>query len=156
MIELREAKSAADYNIALQLFQEYAEGLGFDLSFQNFAEELANIAQQYATPTGALLIVFQDETHPLACAGVKNLENTVCELKRMYVRSEARGQGIGRMLLEKAIVTARELGYKKMRLDTLPSMQAAISLYQAMGFYEIEAYRFNPFPNARYFELVLH
>ncbi len=155
MITLRTATTASDYDIAVHLFQEYATDLGFDLSFQNFSKELEDIAQQYSSPTGKLFLVFSDHTHPLGCAGVKKFEGTICELKRMYLRSEGRGQGIGKMLLQESIIAAKALGYTKMRLDTLPSMHSAIGLYKRFGFYEIEAYRYNPFAEALFFELDL-
>ncbi|MEL6972617.1 MAG: GNAT family N-acetyltransferase [Bacteroidota bacterium] len=155
MIVLRTATTESDYNIAMQLFQEYAADLGFDLSFQNFDQELATIGQQYGPPSGTLSIVLGEDDSPLGCAGIKKFEGTICELKRMYLRPEARGQGVGKKLLQELIAAAKELGYIKMRLDTLPSMSSAIGLYKSFGFYEIEAYRYNPFAEAVFFELDL-
>jgi len=155
MIELIEAKSDKSYQIATSLFKEYAAQIGVDLSFQNFNQELANIQEQYARPKGVLYIAYDSSQNPIGCFGIRQFEDSICELKRMYLKSTYRGLGIGKQLLLKSIEVGRELGYTKMRLDTLPTMQSAIGLYQSIGFYEILPYRFNPIEGTKYFEIIL-
>lgn len=156
MVELTEGKSDEDFKTAIQLFKEYAAQIGVDLEFQNFTNEIQNIEIQYSRPKGIIFIARNDKNLPLGCFGIRALEGSICELKRMFLKKEARGLGLGKQMLEKAIETAKELGYQKMRLDTLPTMNAAIGLYKKIGFYEIEPYRFNPIQGTKYFEMSLH
>jgi carbonic anhydrase len=139
-----------DTELVRSLFREYAGSLGVDLSFQGFEEELA------ALPTGydAVLVAHLDG-EPAGCVGVRALDLTTCELKRLYVRSAARGTGLGRALALRAIEHARTLGYERMRLDTLPTMAVARSLYRELGFVEIEPYRHNPIAGTSFMELRL-
>jgi putative acetyltransferase len=155
-LTLRELDPAApaDVEAARMLFSEYADALGVDLSFQDFARELATLPAGYVPPTGSLLLAFGDGT-PVGCVAVRALAGGVCELKRLYVRPEARGHGLGRRLTVAAIAAARTLGYERMRLDTLPTMATALALYRELGFREIEPYRFNPVPGTRFLELAL-
>jgi ribosomal protein S18 acetylase RimI-like enzyme len=132
------------------LFREYADGLGVDLAFQDFDRELAELPGNYDC---ILLAEVGGET--AGCVGVRPLAEGVCEMKRLYVRDAHRGLGLGRMLAQAAIDAARELGYVRMRLDTMPSMQQAISLYESLGFSDVEPYRFNPVPGTRFLELRL-
>ena len=140
-MEFFEANSTEDYQLAGQLFQEYADQIGVDLEFQNFKEELNKLQLQYTRPQGVLFLVKDQNGTPLGCFAIRVLEGHVCELKRMYLRKEGRGKGVGKQMLNCAIETARQLGYKKMRLDTLPTMNRAIALYMQAGFYEIDSYR---------------
>ena len=155
MITFREALSTADFEIASSLFQEYAESLGIDLEFQNFSKEIATPGQEYTKPHGALFLVFNSEQIVVGCFALRRFEKEIGELKRMYLKQEARGQGIGAMMLQKALSIGVKLGYTRIRLDTLPSMTSAIGLYQKMGFYEIDAYRFNPIAGTKYMEINL-
>jgi len=155
MISTQEATSTEAYKIALELIKEYVAQLGVDLSFQNIHQEIQNIEQQYARPEGVMIIVYTDNEKAIGCFGIRAFEESICELKRMYLKKEYQGLGIGKELLAKSLELGKALGYKKMRLDTLPSMQAAIGLYKNMGFYEIPAYRFNPIEGTKYFEIVL-
>ena len=155
MIELTEAKSKEEFKTGVDLFQEYATQLGVDLEFQNFREETHNIETQYSRPDGALFIAYNDQKKVMGCFGVRSLEQSICELKRMYLRKEARGMGIGKQLLIKSLEVGKELGFKKMRLDTLPTMESAIGLYIKMGFCEIDPYRYNPIDGTKYFEIAL-
>lgn len=150
-MEIFAAKTTADYDTGKRLFLEYAESLGFSICFQNFEQELVDIQTQYGTPHGVLLLV-QNDQETVGCAGVRRWDGDIAELKRMYLRPSARGQGTGRRLLDSALEHARQLGYRNIRLDTLPSMEAAIALYRATGFEEIPAYRDNPFPDTLYLE----
>lgn len=156
MVDLKSAQSENDYAIAKDLFLEYASQLGVDLGFQNFSKEVETIKTEYAPPHGALFIAFDRDQNPVGCFAVRKFEDSVCELKRMYLRKQLQGRGIGSVMLQKAIDVATELGYEKMRLDTLPTMQSAISLYQKAGFYEIPSYRFNPIEGTKYFEIQLN
>ncbi|MEM1337362.1 MAG: GNAT family N-acetyltransferase [Bacteroidota bacterium] len=155
MITLIEVTSDSDYQIAVQLFREYAVDIGIDLEFQHFSKEIETIKSQYARPEGVLFIAHHNTHSVSGCVGIRALEGEICELKRMYVKTEARGLGIGKHMLEKSIAMGKELGYQKMRLDTLSTMHTAIGLYKKMGFYEIKPYRFNPFSGAKYFEIGL-
>jgi ribosomal protein S18 acetylase RimI-like enzyme len=155
MIVLKEVITEAEYTIAGDLFREYASQLDIDLAFQNFNKELETLHSQYSRPSGMIVIAFNETQTPLGCFGIRKFEGAICELKRMYLRKEARGLGMGSILLQRAIEIGKELGYEKMRLDTLPSMNTAIKLYKKAGFYEIEPYRFNPVEGTKYFEIML-
>ena len=155
MVKILEAKTDIQFAQARLLFEEYAEELNLDLSFQNFSEEIENIQKQYSRPEGVVYIVYDSKGVPVGCVGVRSLEGDICELKRMYLRDSSRGRGIGNQMLRQAIDAGIRLGYKKMRLDTLPTMLSAVKLYEKFGFYEIEPYRHNPVYNAKYFEIEL-
>jgi ribosomal protein S18 acetylase RimI-like enzyme len=137
-----------------ELFREYADALGIDLSFQHFDNELAGLPGAYASPAGRLLLA-TDADLVADCVGVRPLESPTCEMKRLYVRPPWRGGGLGRRLALAAIEVSRDLGYARIRLDTLPTMGAAIDLYRSLGFREIEPYTVNPVPGTRFLELDL-
>lgn len=145
------AASQRDYETGKKLFIEYANFLNVDLSFQNFQTELDTLDEQYAFPHGGLLIVYRDED-PIGCAGIRMIDEETAELKRMYVQSEFRRLGIGAGLLERCISRATQIGYKKIRLDTLESMTAAQRLYHEYDFKEIPPYRYNPLKGTVYME----
>jgi len=155
MIVLKEVTSTEAYLLAAQLFQEYAHDIGIDLEFQNFEAEISNLQHQYARPKGAIFIAYDHGHNAVGCVGVRKLENSICELKRMYIKPEARGKGLGTLLVQKCIEIGIELGYSKIRLDTLASMYVAIHIYEKAGFYEIDSYRFNPFEEAVFYERIL-
>lgn len=155
MIKLLEAKSDKEYKIAIKLFKEYASQIGVDLSFQHFDKEILEIEKQYSKPNGQIIIAYDNAENPIGCFGIRKFADSICELKRMYLKKEVRGKGIGKKLLVKAIRSGKELNYKTMRLDTLPTMKSAIKLYKKIGFYEIDAYRFNPIEGTKYFEIQL-
>jgi ribosomal protein S18 acetylase RimI-like enzyme len=135
----------ADLPAVAALFRGYARALGVDLSYQGFERELATLPGAYAPPAGALLIAVSDEGAPLGCVAVRALgEPGVCELKRLHTVPAARGAGIGRALAQAAITAARQAGYSEIRLDTLPDMLAAQSLYRRLGFEVIPAYYESP------------
>jgi len=153
-VEINLARSAEDYALAKELFLEYAGAINLDLSFQDFDQELAGLTDQYGPSEGGILLLTV-EGRPAGCVAVRRFEKDIAELKRMYVRPAHRGQGFGRRLGEEALALARRLGYRAIRLDTLPSMGDALALYRSFGFVEIEPYRFNPVPGAKHFELRL-
>lgn len=139
---------------ARTLFREYADSLGVDLSFQNFEDEMARFPQGYLPAEGALYVA-QSGVAELGCVAVRRLDDDLCEMKRLYVRPNARGKGVGRQLAEAAIEAARRMGYRQMRLDTLPTMARARELYALLGFREIAPYYDNPIQGTRYMEIKL-
>ena len=136
------------------LFEEYAASLDVDLAFQDFDRELRELPGDYAPPLGRILLALDDD-QPAGCAALRPYEPEVCELKRLYVRPAFQGSGLGRRLAESIVEAGRDAGYTLMRLDTLPSMEAARRLYRSLGFEEIEAYRPNPVHGTTYFQLRL-
>ena len=148
------AQADADFITARNLFMEYAENLGVDLCFQGFQEELAGLPGAYAPPDGRLLLAI-DGDRAAGCVAIRNLGEGICEMKRLYVKSAYRGQGLGRRLAEAIIAEARAIGYRTMRLDSLTSLTEAAGLYRSLGFVEIPPYRYNPLPDAIFMELSL-
>ncbi len=150
MIRAAQAEDLAEVR---EIFREYAAWVGNDICFQAFERELATLPGRYAPPSGRLLLAFSGE-RLVGCAALRGLEPGVGEMKRLYVREEARGAGLGRELAQRIIREARESGYHSLRLDTLPRMESAIRLYRDLGFSEIPPYGDNP-PEAICLELTL-
>jgi putative acetyltransferase len=132
------------------MLREYETWLEVDLCFQGFERELAELPGAYIPPTGRLLIA-----EGAGCVALRALDDETCEMKRLFVRASHRGSGLGRSLIMAIIEEARAIGYRRMRLDTMPKMGGAQRLYEALGFKDIEAYRENPVPGARFMELAL-
>jgi putative acetyltransferase len=150
-----EAESPAQIVQARELFLEYARSLGFDLCFQNFDRELAGLPGDYAPPEGRLLLA-EREGQLAGCVALHKLDSGMCEMKRLYLRPEFRGRGLGRLLGERIIAEARRIGYRRMRLDTVePVMKDAVAMYRRLGFKEIAPYCKNPIAGALYMELEL-
>ncbi len=155
MLTIIAAKTETSIRTAGELFQEYARSLPFAFDFQDFDAELADIGHHYGPPRGRLYIALADD-RPVGCVALRDLGRGVCEMKRLYVRPEFRARDVGRRLAEKVIEAAREIGYSRMRLDTVPAMKAANRLYTTLRFKPIDAYRFNPVEGAIYLELQLN
>jgi ribosomal protein S18 acetylase RimI-like enzyme len=153
-VRLTRAETDEQVEQARALFKEYEAATGVDLCFQNFAQELAALPGDYAPPSGRLLLAYDGEG-VAGCVALRKVDDAVCEMKRLYVRPDFRGTGLGRTLAERIVAEGREIGYGRMRLDTLPSMRSAIALYRSLGFREIEPYRFNPVEGTLYMELDL-
>ena len=183
MFQIVQADTPEALAFVAALFREYAASLSVDLAFQNFEKELAELPGEYAPPEGRLFLAISDSPSldmqtggdlessassassasstsstsclPAGSIALRKMDATSCEMKRLYIRPEFRGHGIGRALAEAVIAAAREIGYQRMRLDTLPEMSRAQILYESLGFNEIPSYRFNPVPGTRFLELTL-
>ena len=153
-MEIREARFPADLSVVRMLFREYAEALGIDLSFQNFEAELGDLPGRYTRPAGAIWLAGHG-AEPAGCGAFRPLDAMTCEMKRLYVRPAFRGQALGRRLAEHIISTARDAGYQRIWLDTMPSMGDAIRLYRTIGFTPIAPYCHNPMPGALFLGLDL-
>jgi len=154
-MQLIQAQTAAEIDQARELFKEYETGLGISLCFQNFEQELAALPGDYVPPDGRLMLAF-DRGDFAGCVALRKIDEGVCEMKRLFVREKFRGAGLGRKLANHIIKNARNIGYERMRLDTLPGkMDKAIDLYRALGFKEIDPYYNNPVPGAIFMELDL-
>jgi GNAT superfamily N-acetyltransferase len=154
MLVIDSVKTRKHIEIARALFREYADSLGFDLSFQNFAQELEDLPGDYAPPGGRLYLAFV-KGRPAGCIALRKISDDDCEMKRFYVCPLFRGKGVGKRLATLIIAEAREIGYTRLLLDTVPAMKRAISLYRALGFKPIPPYRKNPVPGASFMELNL-
>lgn len=151
---LEEASGPRALSAVRTMFAEYGRGIGVDLSFQGFDEELRSLPGAYARPNGRLLIA-RSNGRLAGCAGLRPRSDSIGEIKRLYVRDRFRGKGIGRALTVRLIEAAREIGYREVVLDTLASMTAAVALYRSLGFGPIPPYYANPIEGARFFRLSL-
>ncbi len=147
-------RTQGDLEATKTLFNAYAASLGINLSYQNFVAEMAVMPGKYAPPNGELLLARDGNGAAVGCVGLRPLaDDGVCEMKRLYVAPEGRGLGVGRALAEEIVQTARRIGFSEMRLDTLPSLTAAIALYEDMGFVAIPAYYDTPIAGTLFFSL---
>jgi putative acetyltransferase len=154
-LALMQAESPAQVAQARELFLEYAHSLGMNLCFQNFEQELSDLPGHYSPPSGRLLLA-EYEGQLAGCVALHEWEPGICEMKRLYLRPSFRGKGLGRVLAEAIIAEARNIGYQRMRLDTIePIMKDAVEMYRKLGFREIAPYRPNPIAGAMYMELQL-
>jgi putative acetyltransferase len=157
-IHIVEVTEPAQLALVRTIMREYATSLNVDLCFQNFEQELATLPGEYAPPQGTLLLAYV-VNEPAGCVALQPKPDAdyphACEMKRLFVRNRARGVGLGRVMAERVIDTARMLGYETMLLDTLDEMEAARSLYESLGFEEIPPYYFNPIPGAHYLKVDL-
>ena len=155
-LRILDAGDQAALENVRQFFRNYAAWLGVDLSFQNFDQEMASLPGAYAAPQGRLFFAEVDG-RPAGCVGVRPLPDSdgVCEMKRLYVTPEERGHGVGNALAMAAIRAAKEIGYKKLMIDTLPSMRMAVKLYRELGFTEAPAYYQTPIEGTMFLALDL-
>lgn len=155
-IRIGSARFPADERIVRELFTEYGASLDVDLSFQGFEQELVRLPGAYAPPLGDILLAREASGWVLGCVALRPARvDGAGEIKRLYVRPDARGKAVGRGLAEAAIECARRIGYDRLVLDTLRTMQAARGLYDALGFREVPPYYENPLPGTSYMALDL-
>lgn len=154
MIDIRPADLPRDLSEVRNLFRQYANGLGIDLDFQDFEAEMATLPGKYTAPRGRLLLAWSG-TEAVGCVALRPLDESTCEMKRLYVRPQARGEQLGRRLAQRICEEAREAGYSRICLDTLPTMTSAQKLYQSLGFAPIDPYVFNPIPETKFLALDL-
>ena len=154
MLTIVAATTPEDVEHVRTLLREYERSLGVDLAFQGFAQEVAALPGVYAPPRGRLLLAMDGDA-AAGCVALRPITDDVCEMKRLYLRPSLRGKGAGRMLAGRIIDEARAIGYRTMRLDSLPAMKEAIALYEALGFRKIAPYYTNPVPGTVYLERTL-
>ena len=154
-LTLAQAESPSQIVQARELFLEYAQSLGFSLCFQGFDKELADLPGDYSPPEGRLLLA-EFAGQLAGCVALHKLAPGICEMKRLYLRPHFRGKGLGCIMAERIIAEARQIGYQRMRLDTVePIMKDAVAMYRKLAFKEIAPYRPNPIAGAMYMELEL-
>jgi ribosomal protein S18 acetylase RimI-like enzyme len=152
-VDIRQAKTEEEIAIAREIFREYEAWLGLDLCFQGFEDELKNLPGKYAPPAGRLYLAWVDRS-VAGCIALRPLGPKTCEMKRLFVRENFRGMQIGRLLIERVITDAIDIGYDAMRLDTFPpKMGKAVRLYESYGFREIAPYYENPNDGVLFMEL---
>ena len=152
--DLLVCQTQEEFEAAKRLIQEYADSLSVDLGYDDFEREIDHLSDYYGPPTGLILLA-KEKSAFIGVLCVRNLGDFIAEIKRMYVRPAFRGHGIGRKLLTMAIDEAKGLGYRYLRLDTIPEMKSAIYLFLTAGFYEIEDFGYNPYAGARFMEYKL-
>jgi GNAT superfamily N-acetyltransferase len=142
------------WSAAAALVRQYADALSVSLDFQDFQHELRHLSTEYGPPDGVFLLA-EFESHYVGCGAIRRFSASDCEMKRLFVVPDGQHRGIGRLIATALIEQARELGYTRMLLDTLPEMQRAHTLYASLGFRPIAAYRFNPIPGTTFMQLDL-
>ena len=153
-IVYKEPETKEEITKAKELIIEYIKWLNQDLAFQNIEDELINFPKKYEEPDGAFIIA-KDNDKVIGCVGLKKLDDNICEMKRLFVNDIYRGKGVGKRLVEKIIEEAKDKNYKKMRLDTLKTMESALKIYYKNNFYKIEPYYNNPNKDVVYIEKIL-
>jgi putative acetyltransferase len=153
-LHIAQAVSPEEFATARRLIEEYSASLGVDLSFQDFAHEIDSLSTEYSPPRGRLLLASL-ASEVIGCGALRPFSADICEMKRLYVIPASRRTGAGRILAQKLIGEARAIGYRAMRLDTLPGMEKAQQLYRTLGFREIAPYRYNPIAGTQFLELDL-
>ena len=155
-LTIRPARSQGDYREAAVLIRAYAKWINVDLTFQDFENEMQSLPGKYGPPGGEMLLAFNSSGVAIGCVSLRSISAPgCCEMKRLFVTPNGRGLGAGKQLVEAIIHVARERGYQEMKLDSLPWMEQAISLYRAHGFLPTARYYENPYPEALYFGLAL-
>lgn len=153
--EVNAVRNDKDLQAVIALFYEYVAWLDLDLAFQGFEAEMSTMPGKYAPPTGELLLARNTEEDALGCVALRPHSESICEMKRLWVRDTAKKLGVGKALVKAIIESARSLGYQRIRLDTLPRMTAAVAMYRSMGFVEIPAYYQTPLEGTYFLELDL-
>ena len=154
IFQLIDAVTPEQLGTIRTLFLEYERSIGVSLCFQNFAEEVANLPGRYALPDGRLYICLEGD-EIVGCIGLRRLDLESGEIKRLYVRQRYRGRGYGKRITSAIIADARQIGYRRIVLDTLPTMTEAQRIYTSLGFQNIEPYVFNPIEGVRYLGILL-
>jgi len=154
MVDIVEAASAEQLAIVGDLLVEYARSLNVSLCFENLDKEVAGLPGPYARPSGRLLLA-AEAGRIAGCGALKRVDDNVCEMKRLFLRPEFRGKGAGKAMTLRLLDEARSIGYKELRLDTLPSMKEAIALYRSLGFKEISPFRDLPAPGTLFMTISL-
>jgi GNAT superfamily N-acetyltransferase len=151
VFQIRAVRSAADLAAVVALFRAYADSLGIDLDYQDFATELATMPGKYAPPAGELLLARDLRGAPLGCVALRPLTaEGCCEMKRLYVLPSGRGAGLGKALVDAILQKAARIGYREIRLDTLPDMAEAMALYRQAGFAAVDPYYDTPVAGTRF------
>jgi len=153
--KIEPVRTATDLEAVSDLFRAYVASLGIDLAYQGFEQELATLPGKYAPPEGALLIAKNSTDEPVGCVALRPLASGACEMKRLYVDPAGRGLGLGRALTDAIIAEAIRIGYREMKLDTLPTLTAAAELYRRTGFVPIPAYYDTPVEGTLFMALSL-
>ena len=154
LLKITEPDSPSEMEVIRELWIEYWNWLEFAPCFQDFDQELDALPGKYAPPDGCILLAQYNDT-VAGCVSLRKLSDDICEMKRLYVRPSFRGKKIGQSLANAIVKAARQKGYQRMRLDTLPRMESAISIYKSLGFREINPYTAEPIDEAKYLELLL-
>jgi ribosomal protein S18 acetylase RimI-like enzyme len=154
MADIRHARFPADHEAVLAIFTEFVQSPSVSLEHQGYAEEFANLPGKYAPPEGRLLLATVGP-RVLGCVALRKVDARICEMKRLYVRPEGRGSGLGRRLAEAVVAEARAAGYAEIRLDVLAEFVAAREIYRAMGFVPAKAVSYNPLPGTTFLGLNL-
>jgi ribosomal protein S18 acetylase RimI-like enzyme len=153
-VTIEPARTGEAWAAAETLIREYAASLGVSLEFQQFDEEIANLSREYGPPHGVMLLAREAGDY-IACGALRRFSDDSCEMKRLYVRPAAQGRGVGRAMAKALIDETRRLGYRRILLDTLPSMRGAQALYRSLGFLETGPYRYNPIAGTTFMTLHL-
>lgn len=154
MTEIKPANFPDDLEQVVAIFREYIASPSVDLGFQDYEPEFAGLPGKYALPDGRLLLAWKGQA-VVGCAALRRVDETRCEMKRVYVRPEARGENLGRRLVESILAEARAAGYSRICLDVLPEFSAAQRIYESLGFLPAEPVAFNPVPGTKFLALDL-
>lgn len=154
MLIIRQALFPTERDDVISIFREYVSSPTVSLGFQEYEAEFAGLPGKYAAPEGYLLLAREGDT-VLGCAALRRVDESTCEMKRVYVRPAARGRNLGRLLVEAILNEAKLAGYSRICLDVLPEFTAAQKLYESMGFESAEPVSFNPVPGTKFLALAL-
>jgi putative acetyltransferase len=154
MSEIKPANFPDDLEHVIAILSEYVASPSVSLAFQNYEAEFAALPGKYAAPDGCLLLAWKGPA-VVGCAALRRVDENTCEMKRVYVRPDARGENLGRRLIERILDEARAAGYSRICLDVLPEFAAAQRIYESLGFQTAAPVTFNPVPGTRYLALEL-